>query len=94
MMETIIAMLEKMGEDIDYEIREWDDELPELIITVNDFEGFDENWAEVMRKYDADAVRALIGWLEEHCISSEDDFYYEYQFEGFIVQLGYLSYNI
>ena len=46
MMEIIIAMLEKMVEDVDYRVREIDGEKPELVITVDDFEGFDEDWSE------------------------------------------------
>jgi hypothetical protein len=94
MMEIIIAMLEKMGEDVDYCVREIDGEKPELEITVDDFEGFDEDWSEIMREYDVDAVRALIDWLEEHCISEDGDLYYEFHFEDFDVQLGYSSFDI
>lgn len=94
MMEIIIAMLEKMGEDVDYRVREIEGEKPELVITIDDFEGFDENWSEVMRDYDVDAEEALIDWLEEHCISEEGDFYSYYHFEDFDVQLGYSSYDI
>ena len=94
MMEMIIAMLEKMGEDVDYYVRELHNEKPELVITVDDFEGFDENWSEIMREYDVKAVRALIVWLEEHCISKDYDLYYDFQFEEFDVQLGYTSYDI
>jgi hypothetical protein len=47
-----------------------------------------------MREYDVDAVRALIDWLEEHCISEDGDFYSCYHFEEFDVQLGYSSYDI
>ena len=94
MMEKIIAMLEKMGGDVDYRVRECDDELPELVITVDDFESFDDDWSEVMRDYDEEAVDALIEWLEEHCISAEGDFYAYYHFEGFDVQLGYASFDI
>ena len=94
MMEIIIAMLEKMQEDVDYRVREIDGELPELVITVDDFEGFDDDWSEIMRDYDVEAVDALIEWLEEHCISEEGDLYSYYHFEGFDVQLGYTSFDI
>jgi hypothetical protein len=94
MMELIIAMLEKMGEDVDYRVREIDGEKPELVITVDDFEGFDEDWSEIMRDYDEEAVDGLIEWLEEHCISEDGDFYSYYHFEGFDVQLGYTSSDI
>ena len=94
MMELIIAMLEKMGEDVDYRVREIDGEKPELVITVDDFEGFDEDWSEIMRDYDEEAVDGLIEWLKEHCISEDGDFYSYYHFEEFDVQLGYSSFDI
>ena len=94
MMEIIIAMLEKMSEDVEYYVCEVEEEKPELVITVDDFEGFDEDWSEIMREYDEDAVSALIDWLEEHCISEDGDLYYEFHFEEFNVQLGYSSYDI
>ena len=94
MMEIIIAMLEKMVEDVDYYVREIDGEKPELVITVDDFEGFDEDWSEIMRDYDEEAVDGLIEWLEEHCISEDGDFYSYYHFEEFDVQLGYSSLDI
>ena len=93
-MEIIIAMLEKMGEDVEYRVREIEEEKPELVITIDDFEGFDEDWSEIMREYDIDAVHDLIDWLEEHCISEDGDFYSYYYFEEFDVQLGYSSYDI
>ena len=94
MMEIIIAMLEKMIEDVYYHVREIDGEKPELVITVDDFEGFDEDWSEIMRDYDEEAVDGLIEWLEEHCISEDGDFYSYYHFEEFDVQLGYSSFDI
>jgi hypothetical protein len=94
MMEKIIAMLEKMSEDVDYRVREIEDEKPELVITVDDFEGFDDDWSEVMRDYDEEAVDGLIEWLEEHCVSEEGDLYSYYHFEKFDVQLGYTSFDI
>lgn len=94
MMEIIIAMLEKMSEDVDYRVREIEDEKPELVITVDDFEGFDEDWSEIMRDYDVEAVDGLIEWLEEHCISEDGDLYSYYHFEEFDVQLGYSSFDI
>ena len=94
MMEIIIAMLEKMVEDVDYYVREIDGEKPELVITVDDFEGFDEDWSEIMRDYDEEAVDGLIEWLEEHCISEDGDFYSYYHFEEFDVELGYSSFDI
>ena len=80
MMEKIIAMLEELDADVFYHIREIDGKKPEVVITVDDFEGFDEDWSEIMREYDADAVQVVIDWLEEHCISEDGDLYYEFHF--------------
>ena len=63
-------------------------------VTVLDFEGFDEDFCEVERDYDVDAVDALEAWLEEHCVSFSGDFYQYYEFDGFVVQVGYESYEI
>ena len=94
MMKTIIAMLEKMGGDVDYRVRKINNNKPELVITIDDFEGFDDDWSEVMRDYDEEAEGTLIEWLEEHCISEEGDLYSYYHFEDFDVQLGYTSFDI
>ena len=56
--------------------------------------GFDEEWCEVFRDYDEEAVAELVEWLEEHAVEVEDDFYAVYHFEGFEVHLGYGSYDI
>ena len=56
-------------------------------VTVLDFDGFDENWSEVMRDYaDEEQVEEFEDWLEEHASSVEDGYYH---FEGFSVHLGY-----
>ena len=94
MLKIIIAMLKKISEDVEYYVHKIEGEKPKLEITVYDFEGFDEDWSEIMRDYDVDAVQNLIDWLEEHCISKDDDFYSYYYFEDFDVELGYSSYDI
>lgn len=91
MKETIIAMLEKMENDVDYTFLE-NEKL--LDITIDDFEGFDENWEEVFRECDEEAIDNLIEWLEENCISTYGTYYTYYEFEDFTVQLGYSSYDI
>ena len=94
MLEIIIAMLEKMSEDVGYDVHKIEGEKSELIITIYDFEGFDEDWSEVMREYDVNAVHELIDYLEKHCISKNNNLYSYYYFEDFDVELGYLSYDI
>lgn len=90
MMEMLLEMLETMGEDVDYVVLND----ATVNITVNDFEGFDENWNEIEREYNAETVETLINWLDTHCVSTKNDFYSYYEFEEFSVVLGYASYDI
>ena len=64
-------------------------------VDLDDFEGFDDDWNEVMRDYDdAEAVSAFEEMLEDECLSQSGDFYTTYYFEGFSVVLGYTSFDI
>ena len=63
-------------------------------ITVEDFEGFDDHWSEIMVDYDEEAIEELQEWLEEQAVSVDDDYYTDYHFEGFSVRLGYASDDI
>ena len=66
----------------------------EFHITLNDFEGFDEDWNEVEREYaDPEMVDALEELLEQ-ADEVEGDYYRAYRFEGFSVVVGYASYDI
>ena len=89
-MMMMVRALEAVG---DVMFNDWTD--GSYDITFCDFEGFDEDWEEVMRDYaDEMGVEALQEWLEEHCVSQEDDFYVVYHFEGFDVQVGFTSFDI
>ena len=74
-MEMMKEQLNALCKDITF--WEWDDE-NKLDVTVEDFEGFDEDWDEVYADIDDDAVEVMIEWLESHCDSHEGDFYYYY----------------
>ncbi len=88
--EMMMEALKAVEADISYE-----EEEDVFEVTVEDFEGFDEDWCEIIRKLDdAEAVKAFIEMLRAECSSFEDDFYVVYHFEGFDVQLGYASFNI
>jgi hypothetical protein len=64
-------------------------------VTVEDFEGFDEHWSEVMRDFEReDLVDEFLEALDEQALRVEGDFYYDYYFDGFRVHLGYASYDI
>ena len=64
-------------------------------ITLEDFEGFDEHWHEIMREYDnEEAVNALIDWLETNSTEHHEDFYTYYTFPDFQIIVGYSSFDI
>ena len=90
-MEMMKEQLNALCKDITF--WEWDDE-NKLDVTVEDFEGFDEDWDEVYADIDDDAVEVMIEWLESHCDSHEGDFYYYYTFGDLVVGLGWASYDI
>lgn len=87
--EEVMALLETLGDDVS--ISDCGDKIR---VTVEDFEGFDDNWCEVMRDYDEDAVDEVLEALEAHCAEVVDDFYTDYYFDGFSVRIGYASYDI
>ena len=66
-----------------------------IFVELNDFDGFDENWNEIYRDYDNEkAVKDFRKMLHDKAIKIDDDFYIEYYFDGFSVELGFASYNI
>ena len=91
-METMKEQLEALCKDISF--WEYNDE-NKLDVTVEDFEGFDEDWDEVFADIDDDAVDKMIEWLETHCDSHEGDSLYQYYtFGDLVVCLGWASYDI
>ena len=95
MLEIIIAMLEKMSEDVEYYVHKVEGEKPELEITVYDFEGFDEDWSEVERELkNHKAVEEVLEWLEENADEVEGDYYEYYHFGEITVCVGYASFDI
>lgn len=90
-IEMMKEQLNALCEDISF--WEWDDE-NKLDVTVEDFEGFDEDWDEVYADIDDDAVDKMIEWLESHCDSHEGDLYHYYTFGDLVVCLGWASFDI
>lgn len=90
-IEMMKEQLNALCEDISF--WEWDDE-NKLDVTVEDFEGFDEDWDEVYADIDDDAVEKMIEWLESHCDSHEGDLYHYYTFGDLVVCLGWASFDI
>lgn len=62
--------------------------------TIEDFDGFDEDWNEVMVDYDENAVTRMERLLAEGAEKVERDFYDCYYFEDCKVIVGYASYDI
>lgn len=66
-----------------------------IYVTINDFDGFDENWNELDRDYDnEEAVNTFLEMLDRECVSHKGDFSEIYNFEGFAVQVDYASWEI
>lgn len=92
MLQILINKLNQLGADVYYS---FDEKEQCLDITFNDFDGFDEDWSEVMREYDnPNLVDEVIDFLDKHCLSQEGDFYHYYNFGDFVAQVGYTSFDI
>lgn len=87
--EMVVALLESLGEDVSFYVVDGD-----LHVVVEDFEGFDDDWSEVDRDYDGDAVDAVYEALSEACVSEDGDYYHYFYFDGFSVCWGYASMDI
>ena len=88
MLMMVLTRLETSGDCTFYE----DDHC--FDVTMCDFDGFDENWSEIMRDYaDQEMVDAFYELLDR-ADRTECDFYVTYYFEDCTLELGYASYDI
>ena len=88
--EMVLELLATLGADVDvYERMDGT-----VRVTVQDFEGFDEEWSEVEGDYDEDAVDAVYERLEAEASEVSGDFYRYFQFDGFTVVWGYASMDV
>lgn len=88
-MEMVLELLGTLGDDVDVHVC-----ADEVCVTVEDFIGFDDEFEEVDRDYDEDAVDAVYDTLSDACDSKEGDYYHYFQFDGFTVVWGYASMDI
>lgn len=88
--EMVLELLATLGDDVDVYVRQDGD----VRVTVQDFEGFDDDWSEIEREFDEDAVDAVEEHLEAEASSVEGDFYRYYHFDGFTVVWGYASMDV
>jgi hypothetical protein len=86
----VLELLATLGSDVDvYERMDGT-----IRVTVEDFEGFDEEWSEMDRDYDEDAVDAVYERLEAEASEVSGDYYHYFQFDGFTVVWGYASMDV
>lgn len=91
MLEKFMELVNACGNDVSLD--HWSDGSYEL--TLEDFEGFDEDWNEIMREYDhPNAIDALLDWLEANYIDKTERLYTRYTFLDFQVTLEYASFDI
>lgn len=87
--EKLMELLNNASADVDFEFTEENF----LDVTINDFEGFDEEWNEISREYvNAQAVENVLDFLNQ--FNCEGDFYRVYQVDELSVQVGYTSFDI
>jgi hypothetical protein len=89
-MENITAQLDRISADSSYYVFN-----NRIHLTIDDFEGFDENWDEVDREFvDENAVEEVLGWLEANADCTDGDYYHSYYFGDIVVVVGYTSFDI
>ena len=89
-IETITAQLDRISADSWYDVAD-----NHIDLTINDFEGCDEDWSEIYREFvDEDAVNEVLEWLEENADCVEHDFYGRYYFGDIVVEVDYTSFDI
>ena len=91
MFNKFMELVKTCGNDV--ELYHWSDGGYEL--TLEDFEGFDDDWNEVEREYvNEEAVDALLKWLEANYTERKSNLYIHYVFPDFRLTLGYASFDI
>ena len=67
----------------------------EYHLTLEDFEGFDDDWNEVEREYEnEEAVDGLLDWLEARCAERGEILCIRYVFADVQLTFGYASFDI
>ena len=90
--EMVMELLATAGEDLS--IYEYSDG-SQISVTVEDFEGFSDDWEEIDRELDdEELVDSIEKVLEASAVSVHGDFYRYFQFDGFVVCWGYASFDI
>ena len=91
-MEELLKMLEESKNlgDVDYYACE-----NELNIDFNDFDGFDDEWDEIERKYNNEnLVNQILNYIETNATLIKDSLYQTYQLNDKVIVIGYTSFDI
>ena len=91
-MKELLKMLEESKNlgDVDYYTYE-----NELNIDFNDFDGFDNEWNEVERKYtNENLVNKILNYIETNATLVKDSLYQTYQLDDKTIVIGYTSFDI
>lgn len=89
-IETITAQLDHISADSWYDV--YDNCID---LTIEDSEGFDENWDEIDREFiNENRVEEVLKWLEKNADYIDGIFYRYYHFGEIVVMVGYTSYDI
>ena len=89
-IKKITTQLDRISEDSWYYVNG-----NRIGLTINDFEGFDDDWDEVDREFvDEGAVEEVLDWLKENADYVDGDYYRYYHFGDIVVIVGYTSFDI
>ena len=89
-IEMITAQLDRISADSWYDVHD-----NHIDLTINDFDGFDDDWSEVAREFvDEDAIEEVLEWLEENADCVDGNFYRYYHFGEIVIEIGYTSFDI
>jgi len=92
MKEKLMEMVKELEKVDDVIVNEYNNEIH---LDFNDFDGFDEDWEEIDRNYvNFDLVEKVQDFLDNNCLSCDNDYYTIYNFDTFKVVVGYTSYDI
>ena len=87
MFEKLLAMLEEIKKDADWTLTG-----DRLLLTINDFEGFDDDGSELAREYvNPEGVEKVLDYLEDKCDEFDE---YSYKFDNYIIEIHYTSEEI
>ena len=90
--EMVMELLATAGADLS--VWEYSDG-SQISVTVEDFEGFSDDWSEIDRELDnGDLVDSIEEQLEASALSVSGDYYRYFEFDGFTVVWGYASFDI